>query len=488
MLRAKGDVQFVDSGDHWRDLDLIARIPILERWAASLQLLLFVILFSIVASVGVDTAAQESAEWDRFLGPTQNNKSDAKGILKDWSDDKLKVLWKFPLSESYGICSIQDGLLYQFDRIDGKEVLICLDAETGKENWRQGYAVDYLDLYGYNRGPRCSPILDEEFVYTFGVTGVLYCRNKQTGEVVWQVDTSEKYGVVQNFFGVGSTPVIHNNLLIVMVGGSPEESQSIPPGRLDLVKPNGTCIVAFEKGTGKEVYRLGDDLASYSSLRTATINDRSWCFAFAREKLLGFDPSSGKLDFEFAWRARTLESVNASVPVVFDDRVFISETYGPGSCVLKVSPGKSEIVWQDDLRKREKAMQTHWNTAVYHEGFLYGSSGRHSYNAELRCVEAETGEVMWSEPGLGRCSLLYVDDHFVVLSETGTLLLVKATEDGYQKVTETTLMHRPDSRTRGGDELVPLVKAPAWAAPILWNNKLYVRGDDYLVCLALIPE
>ena len=89
-----------------------------------------------------------------------------------------------------------------------------------------------------------------------------------------------------------------------------------------------------------------------------------------------------------------LESVNASVPVVVENEVFVSETYEVGSSLLKVSPGKHEVIWADNPRRRDKAMKTHWNTAIYHEGYLYGSSGRHEYNAELRCIEAATGKVV----------------------------------------------------------------------------------------------
>jgi len=99
----------------------------------------------------------------------------------------------------------------------------------------------------------------------------------------------------------------------------------------------------------------------------ATIGSRRWCFAFARGGLVDFDLATGKVDFHYAWRARLLESVNASVPVATGDEVFISEAYGPGSSLLRVRPGGYDVVWRDELRSRAKAMQTHWNTPIYHE-------------------------------------------------------------------------------------------------------------------------
>ena len=191
------------------------------------------------------------------------------------------------------------------------------------------------------------------------------------------------------------------------------------------------------------------------------------------------------MDFEFPWRASIRESVNASVPVVIDDHVFISETYGPGSALLKVASGKSEVVWQDEARGREKAMQTHWNTAIEHEGYIYGSSGRHTSGAELRCIEASTGKVMWSKPRLARCSLMYVDGHFVCHSEYGQLILLEATHEEFKPVTDIELIRATGEETA---RKVLLLKYPCWAAPILSHGLLYVRGDDRLVCLELIPQ
>lgn len=426
------------------------------------------------------------SDWPQFLGPNQDSKSLEKGIIKDWSKTGpgLDLVWEIPLEQSYGTCTTSRGRLFQFDSEPvgstrrGKSIgkVLCLKSETGERIWEYRYEYDYADQYGYNNGPRNSPIVDGDRVYAYGVDGRLICIDVATGEERWTVETVQRFGVVQNFFGVGSNPVVFNDLVIAMVGGSPQDNR-----RIDRAKGNGTGIVAFDKFTGKVRYQFSDELASYASLRTANIAGTNWGFAFARGGLLGFDPEAGKQRFFFPWRARVLESVNASVPVVFGSSVFISETYGPGSALLDVSRIKDDrprVVWQDKERSRQKAMQTHWNTAILHNGYLYGSSGRHQYNAELRCIEAKTGKVMWSQEGLSRCSLLFVDDHFVCLSEVGLVLLIKANPNKFEEVSE--LMLR--------DENGPMLKPPAWAAPVLSHGLLYLRGDDRLVCLDLIPD
>jgi len=134
----------------------------------------------------------------------------------------------------------------------------------------------------------------------------------------------------------------------------------------------------------------------------------------------------GKVDFLFPFRSKKFESVNAANPIVVGDTVFVTESYGVGSVVLRVKPGQYEVVRRDASR-RNQSMSCHFMTPVYHEGYLYGSSGEGSGAAELRAVEYETGKIAWSRPGLGRSTVLFVDGHLVVLTERGHLMLVEAT-------------------------------------------------------------
>lgn len=429
---------------------------------------------------GQATAQQPlGSDWPRLLGPMGNGKSPETGILTGWGPTGPPVVWHRSLGESYGIGSVAAGRFYQFDRYEDQARLTCLDARTGALLWKFEYPTNYEDLLGYNNGPRCSPVIDEDRVYLYGAEGMLHCVAARDGKVIWKCDTAKKFGVVQNFFGVGSSPVVEGDLLLVMVGGSPVESQAAGRFAMDRVKGNGTGIVAFDKRTGELRYKVTDELASYSTPQAATIGGRRWCFVLARGGLLGFEPQTGKVDFHYPWRSMLHDSVNASTPVVVGPEVFVSEAYGPGSSLLRVRPGGYEVVWRDPPG-RNKAMQCHWNTPIYHNGYLYGSSGRYTSSAELHAIEWKTGKVMWSRKGLKLASLLYVDGHFVCLSEDGVLRLVKATEKQYVEVASAVVRESPDGE--------PLIKAPAWAAPILSHGLLYVRGANRLVCLQLIPK
>ena len=427
------------------------------------------------------------SDWPCFLGPTGDSKSSERGILTRWPAEGPPLVWQLALGTGYCMPTVSAGRLFQFDRIADVERLRCLDKKAGKLLWKFEYPSDFQDLYGYDNGPRSSPVADEDRVFIFGAAGLFHCLDARDGKTIWKVDTAAEFGVIQNFFGVGSTPVVAGDLLIVQVGGSPIESKSVPPGRLDQVVGNGSGIVAFDKRTGAVRYKITDELASYSSPALATIGGRRWCFVFARGGLVGFDPASGHVDFQFPWRAAILESVNASNPVIVGDTVFISETYGPGAALLRVKPGAADVVWSDAAKRREKSMQAHWNTPVYLDGYIYGSSGRHTENAELRCVELGTGKVMWSQSDLTRSSLLYVDGHFVCLSEDGVLRLLRVNPRKYEPLAEVALVEKSVEPNPFGFQPTRLLKYPAWAAPILAHGLLYVRGANRLVCLELIP-
>lgn len=425
---------------------------------------------------------RDGDDWPQFLGPTGQSKSRERGILTRWPATGPPLLWHVGVAGGYSMPSVAGGRLFLFDRLGNRARLRALRPDTGELLWTFEYPTDYEDLYGYDNGPRASPTVDGERVYIFGAEGMLHCLRTSDGNPLWKIDTAKEFGVVQNFFGVASAPVVEGELLIVHIGGCTPESQNAPPGALNQVEGNGSGIVAFDKRSGAVRYKVSDELASYAGPTLATIDGRRWGFVFARGGLIGFEPASGKIDFHFPWRATSLESVNASNPVVVGSQVFLSETYGPGSCLLSVRPGGYRVLWSDE-RRRAKALQTHWNTAVHVDGFLYGSSGRHTAGAELRCIELATGKVRWSEPNLTRCSLLYVDGHFVVQAEDGTLRLIRATPEKYDLVAEAELRE-----AASGDpfEQPRLLRPPAWSAPILSHGLLYVRGMDRLVCLELM--
>ena len=413
-------------------------------------------------------------DWRGFLGPTADGKSTEKGILKDWSKNKLNLVWKAETGEGYGIGTFHLGRYFHFDRDGNDARLRCLNAETGKLMWQYRYPSKYRDLYGYDSGPRASPIADGNFVYLYGVEGMLTCVDIRNGKKVWAVDTAERFDVVQNFFGVGSSPVVVGDKLLVMVGGSTSKERVLRPQLMRSVKPNGSLLVALDKRDGKVLYQSGDDLASYSTPKVTKIAGQELALVWGRESLHGFKVDDGTQVFEFPWRARILESVNASSPVVKGSNILLTECYGPGSVMLNFENGDVDSVWSDEDR-RGKAMAAHWNTPVQIGEHGYGSSGRNAGDAKLKCFEWATGKVLWEEKGWGRASITMIDGHLVILGEYGRLGLAKATPKGFELVTE-------------WESEKQKLSYPCWAAPVISHGLMVVRGKKEVLCFDLIPE
>jgi outer membrane protein assembly factor BamB len=430
-----------------------------------------------VAACLLFAATAAAADWHRFLGPDGDGSSPETGIIKPWPKAGLKKLWECPLGTGYSPPSVAGGKLYTFDRVGDDNRLECRDARTGKLAWTSKTATNYVDSYGYDPGPRACPVIDGDRVYAYAADGVLACVNAATGKEVWKLDLSAKYHAHQNFFGVGSAPLVHGDLLLVAVGGSPPGRQ---PFEFKETKGNGSAVVALEKLTGVEKWRVSDELASYTTPVVRTIGGKPTGLYFARGGLLGFDPANGKELFQKPYRSKLTESVNAANPVVVGDEVLLSECYENGSTLLKISGGKVTTVWADGTREREdRALASHWCTPIYADGFVYGCDGRNANDAELRCVEWATGTVKWVERRTTRCTLLKVDGHLISLGEQGELRLIKLNPAKYDEV----------SRWE-----VPGLGYPAWAPPVLSNGVLYVRGKadqrrdtNVLMAFELIP-
>ncbi len=435
-------------------------------------------LFLLVAF----TAAAD--DWPIFLGPRQNGTSTETGLLEKWTTNGPPLVWEKPIGTGYGAPSVRNSVLVFHHRVKNEEVVEALQASNGKPVWRYGYRSDFVDPYGYNNGPRCSPALTSNRCYTFGAEGKLLCLDLQTGKLVWERDTQKDWNVPPAFFGVGSTPILEGELLIAMVGAQPNSG-----------------MVAFDPRTGKTVWEsVGektwqgkpkkdwrgeppvnwaseDKQASYSTPITATIHGKRHLLCFMRQGLVSLDPKSGEVNFARWFRSQVPESVNAATPVIVDDMILISAAYYRiGALLLKIHPdGKSfDEIW------RSTALELHWTTPIYNEGYIYAFSGRNEPDAVMRCVEFKTGKVMWEReerwrphsmqqpPVYGRGSLIMADGKLIALGEGGLLGLFKLNPE------------KPDEICR---YQLPQLHHPCWAAPVLSEKRLYIRSEDRLVCL-----
>jgi outer membrane protein assembly factor BamB len=426
------------------------------------------------------------ADWPKFLGPNSDGSSPETGLLGSWPSNGVPIFWERAIGAGYSAPSVLGNRLVLHHRNNDEEIVECLDPTTGKPDWRYAYPTHYIDPYGYNNGPRSTPLLYSNRCYTFGAEGKLTCLELDTGKLVWQRDTGPEFNVPEAFFGVGSTPILEQGLLIVMVGGQPNSG-----------------VITFDPATGKTVWQsVGkanwegvpmtgwpgersvrwqswEKQASYSTPVAATINGRRQILCLTRQGLVSLDPKTGGVNFSFWFRSSVNESVNAMNPVVVGDSILISGAYYRiGSVLLRVKAEGNgvEEAW------RSTVLEQHWNTPIYHDGYLYAFSGRNEPDAHFRCVEFKTGKLMWDRneswashsrdtPSVyGRGSAILADGRLIVLGEGGILGMFKLNP------------HQPEEICRWQ---VPHLHPPCWAGPVLSNKRLYLRSEDRLICLDL---
>jgi len=458
-----------------------------------------VIAFQLLAATN---APDSTTDWPRFLGPHGDNTSMETGLLDRWSTNGPPLVWEKTIGTGYSAPSVIGGLLVLHHRLGGEEIVEAMDAGSGRSKWQQKYPSRFVDPFGYNNGPRCTPLLKSNRCYTFGAEGKLFCLDLADGRVVWQHDTAKEWNVPEPFFGVGSTPLLEGDKLIVMVGGQPDSGvvaldpatgktiwESVGRKTWNGVAPIGWRTTKPYEWTGSEM------LASYASPVAVTIRGQRHLFCLMRQGLVSLNPTNGAVNFKRWFQSPVNESVSAMSPVVAGDLVFFSAAYYRiGSVVLRVKPdGRSfEEVWRSPQNPFERdpatggypapVLELHFNTPVLLDGHLYAFSGRNEPDASLRCVELKTGRLMWSrdeswpahstrQPGAyGRGSAILADGKLIVLGEGGRLG-----------------MFRPNPQK--AEELcawqVPQLRYPCWAGPVLSRKKLYLRSEDRLVCLDL---
>ncbi|MEQ8853155.1 MAG: PQQ-binding-like beta-propeller repeat protein [Gimesia sp.] len=447
----------------------------------------------------------KTGDWPYFLGPEETGISAETGLIDDFPRQGPPLLWEKKIGTGYSAPSVLGNRLVIHHRPDddgpGKEVIECVDADSGEPLWKYEYPSDFRDPYGYNNGPRCSPLLTSKYCYTFGAQGKLYCLTLDKGKEVWHRDCLKDFDVPPGFFGVGATPILEGDKLIVMVGGKPNSGMvAFDPETGKTLWQNVGKDVWDGTSTGWErlpVYkwRGNEKLSSYSSPIAATIHGKRHLLCLMRQGLVSLNPDDGSVNFKYWFRSLLRDSVNAARPVVVDDKIFLSAAYQVGSALLEVNPnGKSyKELWRDPTN-----MMTHWSTSIFHDGYFYGFSGRHERGATMRCVKLSDGKVMWETDGTspvadkvkpnqitgkfqwidtgkpapwpfyGRGSAILADNKFIVLGERGTLAIVKVDPEKFSEVCRTSF---------------PQITYPAWAAPVLAHKKLYLRSESHLICL-----
>ncbi|HEY7152643.1 MAG TPA: PQQ-binding-like beta-propeller repeat protein [Gemmataceae bacterium] len=398
--------------------------------------------FALVACVVFGAVG---ADWPQFLGPQRNGVSTETGLLQTWDAKGPPVLWRKDVGEGFSAPVIAVDRLILFHRVGDEEMVECLDAATGERKWKHTDPTRYQDPLGKGDGPRSTPLIAGEQVYTLSPGGRLLCLKLSDGAKVWQRELLKDYKVPRSFFGVGTSPILEGGRVLINVGA------------------RDAGIVAFDKDSGKEVWKATGDGASYSSPVATTIDGVRHILFFTRQGIVSLDPANGAVRFSKPWRSRMDASVNAATPIVVSDQVFFTACYETGAILVRAKKDSIEEVWSND-----RSLSCHFGTPVYHDGCLYGFHGRQETGTEMRCVDIKTGRVHWSQEGFGCGSIILAEGNLIVLSEAGELVLIEGKSDKYREKARAAVL-----------------AGPCRAHMALANGRLYARDNKKLACWSL---
>ena len=195
-------------------------------------------------------------DWPQFLGPRRDGVSHEKGLLETFGKDGPKIVWQRDVGEGYSGPVVAGQRLILFHRVNAEEVVECLHAVTGKPLWKFAYPTNFIDGQTRVNGPRATPVIAGDNVIALGAEGALHCLTLDKGMRIWSHSLTQEYRAKLGYFGIGTSPVVEQNLVLINVGG-PKAG-----------------IVAFDLKDGKEIWKATNDPASYSSPVVCTVNGR----------------------------------------------------------------------------------------------------------------------------------------------------------------------------------------------------------------------
>jgi len=444
---------------------------------------------SIVAGlVGIFLSLQTSSaradDWPQWLGPERDSVWRESGVVDRFPDDGPPVRWRQEIGSGYAGPAVADGRVYVADRtvdaanpvekpkkadswtrvsIPGRERLVCLNEADGKVLWKHEYDCPYDIAYLFATGPRATPTVDGDRVYMLGAVGNLVCLDAARGKVIWRRDFRAEYGLESPVWGWCSHPLVDGDKLIMIVGGE------------------GATAVAFDKRTGKEIWRsLNSSEPGYSAPLIHDFGTHRQLIIWHADAVNGLDPETGGVYWSVPTKARSGMSI--AVPRVLDNRMYLMAYKGYGA-MIQLDPVNrtAELAWRADTRN---GVAGSMNTPFLLDGHIYadGESGRYT------CANIDSGDRRWTtyEPSTGKRPALFAnvftvrhEGRFFLANDLGDLIIADLSPDGYREI----------SRAHAIDPTHDVFgRTVVWSHPAFANRSVYLRNDREIVCLSLADE
>lgn len=406
-------------------------------------------------------------DYPRFLGAGPWAEAVGPPIAVDWDENPPQEIWRRPVGAGWSSFAVQGPYAVTQEQRGDEELVVCYRIETGEPVWAHTDTVrfDPEDFGGQmgRVGPRATPTIVGDRIYSQGATGLVNCLDAPTGELIWQVDTAEKFGAAVPVWGKSGSPLhltkqdgVETALVIVNVG-APEKTSE---GSYDA------SLVAFDAFSGEEVWSAGWRQTSYASPAAARLAGELVVLQTVDDFLIGYGASDGERLFTHPWEGQSDNMPTCSQPIPLEgDRLLMSKGYGFGASLLRVSRAREgareewsvEPLWSPAVRR---VLQTKFSNCVVRDGYAYALSDK-----LLQCVEIESGKIAWRarrSPAFEYGQVLLHGEHLLVTTEeSGEVVLVRATPDSYQELAAHQVLSEGETH---------------WNNPVVTGDVLLVRN------------
>jgi len=437
---------------------------------------LFIGIFALAAS------GLRADDWPQWLGPQRDGVWRESGIVDEFPTNGLKFRWRTPVGGGYSGPAVANGRVYLMDRqlakgatnptnafaraeIPGTERVLCLNEADGKILWQHEYDCPYT--VSYAAGPRVTPSVHESKVYTLGSEGNLVCLDAEKGAVLWSRDFKKDFGIKTPLWGFAGHPLVDGKKLICLAGG------------------NGSVAIAFDKDTGKELWRaLGAKEPGYAPPMIYEFAGKRQLIIWHPESVNALDPETGRVFWNYPHTPPVRFGMTIPSPRKSGDLLFLTSFYN-GSLMLRVGGDEPSLVWQSKKvsEKDTDGLHSVMATPLIEDGFIYSPC---SYG-QFRCLKMETGERLWETfaptsgkaERWGRTFIVKNGDRSFLFSERGDLIIAKLHPEKYEEISRAHLLD-PINRDPGR----PVV----WSHPAFANQSVYARNDKEIVCVSLASD
>jgi outer membrane protein assembly factor BamB len=437
---------------------------------------LFAILLTLLLLEGMAFAD----DWPQWLGPDRDSVWRETGILREFPAEGPRVRWRQQVGSGYAGPAVAQGRVFVADRMvesgnpateqkdhygrkrsGGAERVLCLRESDGEVLWEHKYDCPYT--VAYPAGPRVTPTVHQGKVYSLGTEGNLFCLDAKTGKEIWSCDFKKAYGLKVPVWGVCGHPLVDGQKLICIVGGE------------------GTTAVAFDKDTGKEIWRaLSSKSPGYSAPIIYKIGNTRQLMIWHGEAVNSLNPETGEVYWSIP--IETWSGMAIATPRVLGDKMFVMGfRYQATAITLDMSRPTAEVAWRGG---RDNGVAGAISTPFLQDGYIYASG----HDGMFRCVKLDSGERIWGtyEPTTKVKKSRWANafpikngEVFFLANDIGDLIIAKLSVEGYEELSRAHILE-PTGQAEGRDLV--------WSHPAFANKSAYARNDNEIVCISLAKE